>query len=83
LAKDDPWSGRIQAEYDKEFPGKFLFAAGSAATGTYRGLKLGRLPSRKTGKLDRESVAAALDHAKLPNPPADPRRWFPASATAR
>src|SRR5262252_8226025 len=29
----DPASARIQAEYDKEFPGKILFAAGSAATG--------------------------------------------------
>ncbi len=36
----DPTSKKIQHEYDKLFPGKILFAAGSAAIGMYRGLKL-------------------------------------------
>ena len=39
------------------------FAAGSAATGTYRGLKLWEAAVKEAGKVDREGVAAALDHA--------------------
>src|SRR5215813_4125004 len=35
LTKDDPFSAKLQAAYDKEYPGNILFAAGSAATGTY------------------------------------------------
>jgi len=42
LVPEDPSAPKIQASYDKQFPGTFLFAAGSAATGTYRGLKLGK-----------------------------------------
>ncbi len=75
-------SGRIQAEYDKEFPGKFLFAAGSAATGTYRGLKLGRLPSRKPAN----SIGNPLPPRSItPNyrSPGGPAEMVPASATAR
>jgi branched-chain amino acid transport system substrate-binding protein len=77
LAKDDPVSGRIQAEYDKRFPGKFLLAAGSAATGTYRGLKLWEAAVKEAGKLDRESVAAALDHAKISEAPGGPAEMVP------
>src|SRR5215472_3012375 len=52
----DPASAAIQAEYDKQFPGKILFAG--AATGMYRGLKLWELAVKEAGNLDREHVAA-------------------------
>ncbi|TEX91638.1 hypothetical protein, partial [Campylobacter sp. US51] len=63
LTKENPFDAKIQAAYEKDFPGNFLFAAGSAATGTYRGLKLWEAAVKEAGKVDRDSVAAALDHA--------------------
>ena len=37
---DDPFSKQLQADYMKKFPDtKYLFTAGSAATGMYRGMK--------------------------------------------
>ncbi|WP_376707272.1 substrate-binding protein [Bradyrhizobium vignae] len=77
VAKDDPVSAKIQASYDREFPGNFLFAAGSAATGTYRGLKLWEAAVKEAGKTDRESVAAALDHAKIAEGPGGPAEMVP------
>ncbi|SFQ04501.1 branched-chain amino acid transport system substrate-binding protein [Bradyrhizobium sp. Ghvi] len=77
VAKDDPVSAKIQAAYDKDFPGPFLFAAGSAATGTYRGLKLWEAAVKEAGKTDRESVAAALDHAKIAEGPGGPAEMVP------
>jgi branched-chain amino acid transport system substrate-binding protein len=67
----------IQAEYDKEFPGKILFAAGSAATGMYRGLKLWEAAVKEASKLDRDAVAAALDHAKVAEGPGGPVEMVP------
>jgi ABC-type branched-subunit amino acid transport system substrate-binding protein len=77
VTKDDPVSARIQAEYDKEFPGKVLFAAGSAATGMYRGLKLWEVAVKEAGKLDRDAVAGALDHAKIAEGPGGPAEMVP------
>ena len=77
VTKDDPASAKIQATYDKEFPGKILFAAGSAATGTYRGLKLWQAAVNEAGKVDRDSVAAALDHAKIAEGPGGPAEMVP------
>jgi urea transport system substrate-binding protein len=73
----EPFSAKLQAEYEKEFPGKILFCAGSAATGMYRGLKLWEAAVKEAGKLDRESVAAALDHAKIAEGPGGPAEMVP------
>ncbi|MGY3622141.1 ABC-type branched-subunit amino acid transport system substrate-binding protein [Bradyrhizobium sp. USDA 10063] len=70
-------SAKIQAAYETEFPGNFLFAAGSAATGTYRGLKLWEAAVKEAGKIDRESVAATLDHAKIVEGPGGPAEMVP------
>ena len=76
--KLDPGSAAIQAEYDKEFAGsKYLFAAGSAATGMYRGLMLWAAAVKEAGKVDRTSVAAALDHAKIEKGPGGPAEMVP------
>ncbi len=77
VTAEDQASARIQTEYDKQFPGKSLFAAGSAATGTYRGLKLWEAAVREAGKLEREAVAAALDHAKIAEGPGGPAEMVP------
>src|SRR5262249_55307380 len=74
---EHPASARIQAEYDREFPGRTLFAAGTGATGMYRGLKLWELAVKEAGNLDREHVAAALDHAKISEGPGGPAEMVP------
>lgn len=70
-AVDDPFSKQLQADYAKRFPDtKYLFTAGSAATGMYRGIKLYEAAVRANGgKLGREDVAAALEHASIPEGP--------------
>src|SRR5215813_7575998 len=75
VTAEDPASARIQAQYDKQFPGKILFAG--AATGMYRGLKLWELAVKEAGNLDREDVAAALDHAKISEGPGGPAEVVP------
>jgi ABC-type branched-subunit amino acid transport system substrate-binding protein len=77
VSEEDPVSAKIQAAYDKQFPGTFLLAAGSAATGTYRGLKLWEAAVKEAGKIDREGVAAALDHAKIEEAPGGPSEMVP------
>ena len=83
LTKDDTVSARIQAEYDKQFPGNVLFAAGSAATGMYRGLKLWEVAVKEAGKLDRDAVAGALDHAKIAEGPGGPAEMVPGQRHCR
>jgi len=73
----DPFSAKLQAEYETEFPGSILFTAGSAATGMYRGLRLWEAAVKEAGKLDRDSVAAALDHAKIAEGPGGPAEMVP------
>jgi len=73
----EPFSAKLQAEYEKGFPGNILFCAGSAATGMYRGLKLWEAAVKEAGKLDRDSVAAALDHAKIAEGPGGPAEMVP------
>ncbi|MDT7950995.1 MAG: substrate-binding protein [Acetobacteraceae bacterium] len=70
-AVDDPFSKQLQADYAKRFPEtKYLFTAGSGATGMYRGIKLYEAAVKANGgKLGREDVAAALDHASIPEGP--------------
>jgi urea transport system substrate-binding protein len=77
VCKTDPVSARIQDEYDKEFPGKILFAAGSAATGMYRGIKLWAAAVTEAKSVEREPVAAALDHAKITEGPGGPAEMVP------
>lgn len=74
---EDPFSAKLQEEYDKMFPGTVLFTAGSAATGMYRGLKLWEAAVNEAQSLDRDEVAAALDHARIENGPGGPAEMVP------
>ena len=73
----DPFSAKLQADYDKLYPGTVLFTAGSAATGMYRGLKLWETAVNRAKKVDRESVAAALDRARIEEGPGGPGEMVP------
>jgi branched-chain amino acid transport system substrate-binding protein len=83
VTKDEPGSAKIQAEYDKQFPGKIVFAAGSAATGMYRGLKLWEAAVKEARSVDREAVAKALDHAKIAEGPGGPAEMVPGKRHAK
>ena len=50
---------------------------GKDITGTYRGLKLWEAAVKEAGKIDRESVAATLDHAKIAEGPGGPAEMVP------
>ncbi|HST75727.1 MAG TPA: substrate-binding protein [Acetobacteraceae bacterium] len=75
--KQDPASARIQAEYTKEFPGPFVFTAGTSATGMYRALKLWEVAVKEAKSVEREAVSAALDHAKIAEGPGGPAEMVP------
>jgi len=68
---DDPFSKGLQERYSKKFPDtKYLFTAGSASTGMYRGVKFYEAAVKATnGDVAREAVSAAMDKAKLDNGP--------------
>ena len=76
-AIDDPFSAQLAGEYEKRVPGTVLFTAGSAATGMYRGLKLWEVAVKKAKKVDRETVAAALDSARIDQGPGGPAEMVP------
>ena len=84
-AVDDPFSKTLQEGYAKRFPGtKYLFTAGSASTGMYRGVKFYEAAVKATGgKLGREEVAAALDHAVLTEGPGGGAEMVPGHYHAR
>jgi branched-chain amino acid transport system substrate-binding protein len=76
--KIDPGSAKIHAEYDAMFPGtKYVFGAGSAATGMYRGMMLWAEAVKKAGTIERDAVAAALDHAAIAAGPGGPAEMVP------
>jgi ABC-type branched-subunit amino acid transport system substrate-binding protein len=70
-AVDDPFSKKLTEAYSKRFPDtKYLFTAGSAATGMYRGIKFYEAAVKETkGDLHRDAVAAAMDHGVLTEGP--------------
>ncbi|CAB3797032.1 substrate-binding protein [Pararobbsia alpina] len=84
VAKEDPISAQIQSEYDNAYPNaQHLFSAGSAATGTYRALKLWEVAVRNAHSVEREPVAAALDHAKIARSPGGPAEFVPGERHTR
>jgi len=76
---EDPFSAELQATYQKKHAhkDKVLFTAGSASTGMYRGMKLWESAVKEAGNVDRESVSAAMDHAKIANGPGGPASIVP------
>ena len=73
----------LQAQYDKLYSGPVLFTAGSAATGMYRGIKLWEVAVNKARKVDRDSVAAALDSARIDQGPGGPAEMVPGKRHCR
>lgn len=82
-AGEDPFSAKLQADYDERYAGDVLFTAGSAATGMYRGLKLWEAAVNEAGGVERDEVAAALDHAKIAQGPGGPAEMVPGKRHCR
>lgn len=80
---EDPFSAKLQAQYDEMFPGNVLFTAGSAATGMYRGIKLWEVAVNEAGNVERDDVAAALDHARIDQGPGGPAEMVPGKRHCR
>ena len=68
-AVNDPFGNALQANYAKLYGDKYLFTAGSGATGMYRAIKLWEAAVTEAKSVKREDVAKALDHAKIANGP--------------
>ena len=77
------FSADLHARYDAKFPDGPGFAAGSAATGIYRGLKMWEAAVTEAGNLERDDVAAALDHAKIENGPGGGSEMVPGTYHCR
>lgn len=73
----DQFSNALLAQYDERFPGSAMFTAGSACSGTYRGLKLWEAAVNEAGSLRQDDVVAALDHASIAEGPGGPAAMVP------
>jgi urea transport system substrate-binding protein len=73
----DPFSKELLNRYDRLYPGGAKFTAGSASTGTYRGLRLWEAAVKEAGSLNQEDVIKALDHAKIADGPGGPAEMVP------
>jgi branched-chain amino acid transport system substrate-binding protein len=80
----DPFSQKLVADYNKMFPDtKYLFTAGSASTGMYRGIKLYEQAVIKTnGELARDAVSSAIDSAAIEQGPGGPAKMVPGTGHA-
>jgi len=75
---DDGFSQQLLKRYNEQFPGDAKFTAGSACSGTYRGLKLWEAAVKEAGSLDQDGVIKALDHARIGEGPGGPAEMVPA-----
>lgn len=73
----DQFSNALLAHYDQRFPGSAMFTAGSACSGTYRGLRLWEAAVNEAGSLRQDDVVAALDHASIAEGPGGPAAMVP------
>ena len=79
----DPFSVELLNRYNKLYPGSSMFTAGSASTGTYRGLKFWEAAVKEAGSLNQDAVIRALDHAKIAAGPGGPAEMVPGQHHAR
>jgi ABC-type branched-subunit amino acid transport system substrate-binding protein len=79
----DPFSVEVLDKYNKLYPGGPMFTAGSASTGTYRGLKFWETAVKEAGSLNQDAVITALDHAKIAAGPGGPAEMVPGQHHAR
>lgn len=81
---EDEFSQELLDGYREMFPdSKYLFTAGSASTGMYRGIKLyEQAVIAADGDLSRDAVSAALDTAEIDRGPGGPAKMVPGTGHA-
>jgi branched-chain amino acid transport system substrate-binding protein len=79
----DPFSVDLLEKYNNLYPDGPMFTAGSASTGTYRGLKLWESAVKEAGSLNQDAVINALDHASIAQSPGGPAEMVPGQHHAR
>lgn len=79
----DPFSVKLLERYNMLYPGGPMFTAGSACTGTYRGLKFWEAAVKEAGSLNQDAVISAFDHAKIAQGPGGPSEMVPGQHHAR
>jgi branched-chain amino acid transport system substrate-binding protein len=79
----DPFSVQLLARYNTRYPEGPMFTAGSACTGTYRGLKFWEAAVKEAGTFSQDAVINALDHAKLAQGPGGSAEMVPGQHHAR
>jgi branched-chain amino acid transport system substrate-binding protein len=79
----EPFSVTLLNQYNILYPGGPMFTAGSASTGTYRGLKFWEAAVKEAGSLNQDAVINALDHAKIAQGPGGPAEMVPGQHHAR
>lgn len=81
---EDEASQKMLAGYREMFPNtQYLFTAGSASTGMYRGIKFYEQAVIATdGDLSRDAVSEALDSAALEEGPGGPAKMIPGTGHA-
>ncbi|MEL7462870.1 MAG: substrate-binding protein [Pseudomonadota bacterium] len=81
---EDAYTQKLIADYNAMFPDtKYLFAAGAAATGMYRGVKLYEQAVIATGgDLARDAVSEAMQTASIAEGPGGPSKMVPGSGHA-
>jgi branched-chain amino acid transport system substrate-binding protein len=79
----DAFSGKLLAEYSRQFPGAAMFTAGGACTGVYRGLRMWAAAVQEAGTLNQAAVIRALDHARIAEGPGGPAEMVPGQHHAR
>lgn len=81
---DDPFTQGLIEGYNAMFPDtKYLFTAGSASTGMYRGIKFYEQAVIATnGDLSRDAVSEAMNNVELAQGPGGPSKMIPGSGHA-
>jgi branched-chain amino acid transport system substrate-binding protein len=79
----DPFSVKLLDKYNALYPGGPMFTAGSASTGTYRGLKFWEAAVNEAGSLNQDDVINAFDHAQIAQGPGGPAEMVPGQHHAR
>lgn len=82
---DDPHTQELIEGYNEMFPDtRFLFTAGSAATGMYRGIKMYEQAVIATGgDLDRDAVSEAMHGVSIEQGPGGPSEMVPGTGHAK
>ena len=81
---EDETTQAMIAEYNEMFPGtQYLFTAGSASTGMYRGIKFYEQAVIATnGDLNRDAVSEAMNHVEIEDGPGGPAKMVPGTGHA-